>query len=102
MKKAVFIAVCLVLLAGCTTTEKLAESVKSKNIVAGTDAYGASITIGLDPTTFIPTFDIWAGRFKAWYISFLSGVEIIPEIIEAQNTEVGAEISASNVNLGAK
>lgn len=87
---AIIAAVLISLLSGCTAMNNLSESVKNKNIAAGSDTWGGNIIFSLmDAAVPLPNITLWIGRRKVWYVSLKSdNIQQLPGIIKSSNAPI--------------
>jgi hypothetical protein len=105
MKKiliALLALISMIALTGCTAVNNLSESVKDKNIAAGSDTWGGNIDIGLSiENGYIPRIDFWFGRRKVWYASLKKdeATTDLKDIVAASNAPLDISAGASGVNV---
>lgn len=105
MKKLLIVLLVLagaIILTGCTAVNNLSESVKDKNIAAGSDTWGGNIDIGLSiENGYIPRIDFWFGRRKVWYASLKKdeATTDLKDIVAASNAPLDISAGASGVNV---
>lgn len=105
MKKiliALIALISMIALTGCTAVNNLSESVKDKNIAAGSDTWGGNIDIGLSVENgYIPRIDFWFGRRKVWYVSLKKdeATADLKDIVAASNAPLDISAGASGVNV---
>ncbi len=103
MKRTFFALLMLGLLCGCADTlNNLSESVKEKNIAAGSDTSGGNIELGLSSENlYVPNITLWFGHRRVWYVSLKkeADVKVIPAIIRAGNSELGIKAGADGIGV---
>ena len=105
MKTAILITVSAlmgILLIGCTAMNNLTESVKNKNIAAGSDTWGGNCVLEMTGTSesMLPNINLWFGRRRVWYVSLKDQPEIIPQIIEMSNSSLEVNAGMTGVSIG--
>lgn len=105
MKKKICILIAsavIISLSSCTAMNNVSESVKDKNIAAGSDTWGGYGDVGFTMENgWIPNISFWFGRRKVWYVSLKKdeSTKDIANIVNASNTPLG--LSAGTNGIGA-
>jgi len=103
MKKLILFALLasLILTEGCTALNNMTESMKNKNIAAGSDTWGGDVIFEFAGTeSLFPNINIWFGRRRVWYVSLKEGnAKDIAEIVKSSNSALEVSVGASGVNF---
>lgn len=105
MKK--YLCVSAVLLAfvlgGCAESlNNISESVKDKNIAAGSDTTGGNIELASKAeNAWIPNIELWFGHRRIWYVSLKKDADVsqIPAIVKAGSQEMSLKAGSDGVGV---
>lgn len=91
------------MMTGCSDAlTNVSESVKEKNIAAGSDTAGGNIELSSKAeNAWIPNIELWFGRRRVWYVSLKKDADVkqIPAIIKAGNTPLGLTAGATGLGV---
>jgi len=97
-----------IMMTGCSDAlTNISESVKEKNIAAGSDTAGGNIELASKAeNAWIPNIELWFGRRRVWYVSLKKDADVskMPDIIKAGNSELGIKAGTDGIGIsdGAK
>ena len=101
----VIAAFALLFVTGCKSLDNLTESVKNKNIAAGSDTWGGNIVMSLISMEMpLPNITLWFGRRKVWYVSIKENQPSadIAAIVAACNTPLSVNAGVQGVGVDNK
>lgn len=88
---------------GCAGMGQIADTLRTKNIITGSELWGASIDLGLPlDNGALPTLSLWIGKHNWWYLSIKDAKQLTcaADIIRAGRSNIQLSADESGAKLG--